>query len=322
MAHEIESMTYAGEVPWHKLGTKIDDSLCYDWLAVSKAAGLDWQADLVDLMTTDTGAIVTHRAVRRNTDGKILGVVGPDFRPLQNAEAFAWFVPFLESRQAQLHTAGSLRGGSRVWVLAKLNRDPMVIATGDEVEKYLLLSHGHDGSLCVRVGFTPIRVVCANTLAQSHNADASKLIRLKHTAGLQTNLANVREIMDLANQQFEASAEQYRLLARKSINQADLRKYVKLAIGVDKIGQDATAEAALSTRTKNTIERIMSMAEYGRGNDMPSIKGTYWAAYNGVSEWLVYDRGHSDESRLNSLWYGDSSNLNRQALELALAMAT
>ena len=135
-----------------------------------------------------------------------------------------WFQPFLDAKEAALHTAGSLRNGSRIWVLAKLNRDPLVIAQGDEVEKFILLSHGHDGSLAVRVGFTPVRVVCQNTLAMAHGSDASKLIRVKHTKDVHENLANIREVMDLANAEFEATAEQYRLLARKSINQADLRK--------------------------------------------------------------------------------------------------
>ena len=92
----------------------------------------------------------------------------PGITILQNRDAFKWFQPFLDAKEAALHTAGSLREGSRIWVLAKLNRDPLVIAPGDEVEKFVLLSHGHDGSLAVRVGFTPIRVVVPNTLALAH----------------------------------------------------------------------------------------------------------------------------------------------------------
>src|SRR5205823_9488561 len=123
---------------------------------------------------------------------------------------------------------------------AKMNRDPLVIAEGDTVEKYLLLSHGHDGSLAVRCGFTPVRVVCANTLAMAHGSDASKLIRVKHTKDVLENLANIREVMDLANQQFEATAEQYRLLARKSINQADLRRYVRRVLKIEDDRQAST----------------------------------------------------------------------------------
>jgi len=270
--------------------------------------------ELVALQTADTQAKVDHRAVRRTSDGRILGVVGPRYVPLQNEDAFAWFQPFLDAKEAALHTAGSLRQGSRVWVLAKLNRTPLEIAPGDEVEKYLLLSHGHDGSLAVRVGFTPVRVVCANTLAMAHGSDASKLIRLKHTKDIHQNLASIREVMDLANQQFEATAEQYRLLARKSINQADLRKYVERVLGVKD-------DEEPSTRMKNVMEEIIALAESGRGNALPVVSGTYWSAYNGVTEWLSYQRGRNQENRLNSLWFGDSAAMNKHALETAWAMA-
>ncbi len=312
MSAEIETMAYAGSTPWHGLGTPLGGDDIYDWQRTSQKAGLDWDAELVQLVTSDTHAKVESKGVRRTSDGRILGVVGDRYTILQNRDAFAWFQPFLDAREAALHTAGSLRQGSRIWVLAKLNRDPLVIAPGDEIEKYLLLSHSHDGSLAVRVGWTPQRVVCSNTLAMAHASDASKLIRVKHTQDVLENLANIRETMNLANQEFEAAAEQYRLLARKSINQADLQKYIKRVLKVD---------GDTSTRMKNVIEKVIALAESGRGNDLPSVSGTYWTAFNGVTEWLAYQRGRNQENRMNSLWYGDGASLNRKALETALAMA-
>jgi len=320
MAHEIEmigdkaSMAYFGETPWHNLGTPLTTDDLYDWQSVCVKSGLDWEAELTPLVTADTQAKVEHQAVRRKTDGRILGVVGPKYHVLQNRAAFQWFQPFLDAKEAALHAAGSLQEGFRVWVLAKMNRDPLVIAPGDEVEKFILLSHGHDGTLAVRVGFTPIRVVCANTLALAHRTDASKLIRVRHSASVVDNLANIRAVMSLANAEFEATAEQYRLLARKSINQADLRRFIKRVLKVD----DTTK---ISTRTINMMQQITALCEFGRGNDLPSIRGTLWSAYNGVNEWLSYNRGHNQQNRLNSLWFGDSANMNKHALETALAMA-
>jgi phage/plasmid-like protein (TIGR03299 family) len=314
MAHEVETMAYFGALPWHRLGTALEEGDLYDWPVASRKAGLDWEVELVPLVTGDTHAQVDHRAVRRTSDSRVLGVVGPRYAPLQNKDAFGWFQPFLDAREAALHTAGSLRSGSRIWVLAKLNRDPLVIAEGDTVEKFILLSHGHDGSLAVRCGFTPVRVVCANTLAMAHGSDASKLIRVKHTKEILMNLANIREVMDLANAEFEATAEQYRLLARKSINQADLRQYVRRVLKVEG-GENP------GTRLQNIADEIARLAEAGRGNNLPSIRGTYWSAYNGVSEWLTYSRGRSEDNRLNSLWFGDSALTNRHALDVALDMA-
>jgi phage/plasmid-like protein (TIGR03299 family) len=307
-------MAHFGELPWHGLGTALEEADLYDWPSASAKAGLNWEVELVRLVTADTQGQVDHRAVRRKSDGRVLGVVGPRYAVLQNHDAFGWFEPFLEAKEAALHTAGSLRNGSRIWVLAKLSREPLVVAPGDEVDKYLLLSHSHDGSLAVRVGFTPVRVVCANTLAMAHGADASKLLRVKHTKDVHENLANVREVINLANAEFQATAEQYRLLARKSINQSDLQRYVQKVLKVED-------DREPGTRMKNIVEEIVGLAEAGRGNALPSVRGTLWTAYNGFSEWLSYSRGRTQENRLNSLWFGDGANLNRQALEVALSMA-
>jgi phage/plasmid-like protein (TIGR03299 family) len=254
---------------------------------------------------------VSHIAVRRTTDQKVLGVVGPRYTVLQNRDAFRWFEPFLEAGEASLETAGSLRGGSRVWALAKLCRDPLEIVPGDEVQKYLLLSHSHDGSLAVRCGFTPVRVVCSNTLAMAHGADASKLIRIRHTGDVLGNLMAVREVMDVADQEFRATGEQYKRLARTSINQADLRQYVRRVLRIEE-------EADPSTRMSNIVEQVVGLAEAGRGNDRPSVRGTLWGGYNAVTEYLGYNRGRTQDNRLNSLWFGDSAGLNRHALDVAL----
>lgn len=314
MPHEIENMAFAGVAPWHGLGTPLEAADTTDWRLACAKAGLDWDVQTVPLVTADKQEPVTHVAVRRSSDDRVLGVVGPRYVPVQNREAFEWFQPFLDGGEAKLETAGALRRGSRIWVLAKLNRAPLVIAPDDEVEKFILLSHAHDGSLAVRVGYTPIRVVCHNTLSMAHGDRASKLIRLRHSRSVRQNLVNVRAVMDTANAEFEATAEQYRLLVRKSINATDLKKYVRRVL---KIEEGATP----STRLQNIADEIVGLAEAGRGNDLPSVRGTLWAAYNGASEYLGYNRGRTQANRLDSLWFGDAAATNRHALEVALDMA-
>lgn len=316
--HCVEQMLSVRKAPWHGLGTVLDNPPTA--AEAIRLAGLDWSVDLEPVFVCDrseaNGQLQTRPAPAfatvRHTDRAILGVVGPQYRPLQNGEAFRFFDPFLEAGQASIETAGSLSKGKRVWILAKLNRAPLEIAPGDDVEKYLLLSNSHDGTLAVRVGFTPIRVVCQNTLAMAHRADASKLIRVKHTSQVVQNLAAIREVMDLANQQFEATADKYRRLACRSISQADVQKYVKLVF-------DAPEEP--SSRMKGILESCVRLFEEGKGNNLAGVRGTLWAAYNGVTEYLGTERGRSQDSRVNSLWFGDSARLNQHALEMALAMA-
>jgi phage/plasmid-like protein (TIGR03299 family) len=321
MSHEIEiingkaSMMFAGKTPWHSLGQQLEEGDLYDIEKAIPKSGLDWTAELVRLVTQDDSTPVSRFAVRRTTDKKVLGTVGEGYHILQNIDAFKWFQPFLEAKTAQLNTAGSLRGGSRIWILARICGDPLVIAKDDLIERYILLSHSHDGTLSVRAGFSPIRVVCANTLSLAHKDNASKLIRIKHSKDVLQNLENIRETMNLVNQEFEATAEQYRLLVNKQINQNDLEKYVKKILKVENV-----KNSDLSTRMKNIIGNITELCECGRGNNLPSVRGTYWTAYNGVNEYLSYVRGNSADNRLNSLWFGDGAIMNKFALETALDM--
>ena len=317
MAHEIENMMYVGTTPWHGLGERLIKIPTVEEAIV--AAGLDWKVETQDLFLAD-GQKAPSKAVVRDSDQSILGVVGENYTPLQNIDAFKFFNPFLENNQATLETAGSLRQGKRIWVLAKINKDPMVIVpkSDDTVEKFVLLSNSHDGTMSVRAGFTPIRVVCANTLAMSHASKASSLIRLKHTKNLKTNLDNIAEIMNLANQQFEATAEQYKALANREINSADLERYVKLVFVGPKFEQ---MEKEGLKPGRDVLPKVINLFETGRGSQLQGVKGTYWAAYNAVNEYLGYERGTDAQARLDKMWFGDSAVSNQKALDIALQMA-
>jgi phage/plasmid-like protein (TIGR03299 family) len=318
MAHEIEQMLYVGETPWHKLGKRFVEAPSLEDAIV--AAGLDWKVTTEPVLSQG-GEILPALATRRSSDSRILGVVGPSYNPLQNTEAFEFFRPFIESGEAAIETAGSLRQGQRVFVLAKLKLDPMEVVKGDAVQKYVLLSNSHDGTLAVRVGFTPIRVVCANTMALAHDSKASKLIRVRHTKNVVSNLEEIRNVMNLANAEFESTADQYRLLASKEINQADLEKYVKLVFNSNKKILEAEGNVA-NINNKRIINAVQPLFEKGRGNDLPGVKGTMWAAYNAVSEYLQYERGEDNQVRLDQMWFGQSATLNKRALDIGVMLAT
>ena len=316
-ANGTANMAYVGETPWHRLGTVVDESAAYDAEGFIKAAGLDWEAEKVRLKTCDTDEQVNAYCVRRLSDKKLLAdSVGARYTILQNRDAFKWFQPWLDEKAAALHTAGALFEGSRIWILAKLNRDPMEIAAGDIVEKYVLLSHSHDGTLAIRCGFTPIRVVCWNTLSMAHHDTASKLIRVKHSKNVITNIENIRDTMNMVNAEFEATAEQYRLLASKSINQADLKKYIKMVFSLGDV-----EDKDISTRSKNIMDEVIGLCEAGKGNNLPSVRGTYWSAYNGVTEYLSYVSGRNESNRMDSLWFGKANGTNSDALAIAYSMA-
>jgi phage/plasmid-like protein (TIGR03299 family) len=327
MAHEVENMFYVGETPWHGIGVPLKDTPTIE--EAIRLSGLDWKVRTVPLYMEkpwqeenkwlfESNAPDVHgftkvaaKAVVRESDGTILADhVGYRWTPLQNNEAFQWFQPFIDNKLAQLECAGSLRGGKRVFVLARLSLEDSVIVpkANDVIRKYILLSNGHDGLLAVRVGFTPIRVVCANTLAQAHNG-TSKLIRVCHSRNVKNNINELRDIMNCANQEFEATADKFRWLASKNINSVDLKKYIVTVLSLQK------------DEKGKRVGQVIKLFERGFGNDVNGVRGSWWAAYNAVTEHLSYERGRDKDSRLDNLWFGSGKRINTTALTTALQLA-
>jgi len=323
MSHEVETMFTVGAEPWHGLGVRLENPP-----TVADAihrAGLNWPVEKVPLCrldrahligsTAETDAIVPSYATVRTDTGAYLGTVGPQWTPLQNVRAFEWFQPFIDSGDCSLEAAGSLREGKHVWVLAKINRDPVEVTSGDGVLAYLLLSNAHDGSRVARCGFTPVRVVCQNTLSAAHAGDASKLLRIRHTANIESALIEVRDTIDLVHRGFQASIDQMRSLARKGCNVDDLRKYVHRVFRTkDADMLETDSETAL--KSDRLFTAIEPMFLKGRGN-----KGeTYWDAFNAVTEYLTWERGRTADNRMHSLWLGEAGALADRAMSEALKL--
>lgn len=310
MSHEIESALFVGQPAWHGLGVVVQEAPSIDDAIVM--AGLDWRVRLEDLSLKD-GRVVPNRASVRESDGRILGVVGPSFVPLQNSEAFGWFQPMIDSGVVKLEAAGSLRQGERVWVLGRIAGQSADIVKNDEIRQHILLAHGHDGSLAIRVGFTSVRVVCANTLSAAMDDKDSMLVKIHHRANALSALEKVREVMDLARREFAATAEQLRELAAKGCDELSLRRYVR------EVFQPGAAEDEAAA--KITVKKIVELAENGRGTDIPGVRGTYWAGFNAITEFTTHVRGKSADARVDSAWFGDSSKIARRALSVGLEMA-
>jgi len=347
MAANVETMFYQGQEPWHGLGTKIPDGKKLSIDEALVASGLNWlvykrplitvkkaqeqareivakimsrSEDVdIDTLIEEIQANVDHVAIERDTDEQKLGVVGSGYEPLQNHEGFQTFQPFLDANECTLHTAGSLDCGKKVWVLAEINKVQMEILPNDNVSRFVLLSNSFDGTSAVRVGYTPIRVVCANTLAMAHSC--SQLIRIRHSKGMLPTLEQVRDTMCLANQNFEATAEQYRYLATRAIaNQNDLRQYVKVCLDLD------IPDDELKTRGSNLIDKVMHLCVAGTGIMDTPAEGTWWGAYNGITEFWNHEQGSKENTlksrnnRLRNVWFQKVSK-SVDALELATKMA-
>lgn len=208
MAHEVESMMYFGDVPWHGLGTPVDTAL--SGAEALQMAGLDWDVVSEPIYLEDGTAIDGYRANVRATDRAQLGVVTDRYQIVQNRDALAW-VDALLGEPAQLETAGSLRGGKYIWLMARLRQEYRVL--GDPTTLFLTFTNGHDGYHALRVMASPVRVVCANTLNFATQA-AARSFSMVHTANIEAQLAAARDVLGFADSYMKRFGDQAEQLAK------------------------------------------------------------------------------------------------------------
>jgi phage/plasmid-like protein (TIGR03299 family) len=325
MAHLLEMIDGKGQMfsvkqkPWHELGIILDNPPTSEEAIV--AAGLDWTVKKHETFYISNEQMKDNKgqyAIVREKDNSLLGHSGENWQPLQNKDAFKFFDPFIQAGEATYETAGSLENGKRIWVLAKINKDPLEIVKGDTVEKFILLSNTHSGGFAVTGGLTPIRVVCNNTLKGAMMSSKSRLFRATHSKQMITRLEDLQADIAQADAAFKMAGEAYRKFAKKQLNKSTFDQFMAQTFqwstgGVHSSKRDETIQKA----TTATIERLM---EIGRGADIKGVQGTIWGAYNAVTEYVQHEQGKAD-TRLNRAWFGSGNNLNQRAFEAAVSVA-
>ena len=191
MSANVETMFSVRETPWHGLGRIVMEAPASR--EALELAGLDWQVESRNIYSGTGAMIPGYRANVRSTDDAVLGVVSDRYRIVQNEEAFQ-FTDDLLGEGVTYETAGSLQGGKKVWMLARLPRKYLI--AGDQVEPYLVIFNSHDGSSGVKVAMTPIRVVCQNTLNLALNT-AKRSWTARHTENVLLRVQDARETLQL-----------------------------------------------------------------------------------------------------------------------------
>ena len=324
MAHELAttngrpSIAYFGETPWHGLGTKLENPATAEEAIV--AAGLDYSVDLVEMNTLDGTIVPGRKAVVRCDSKQVLGVVSDSYVPIQNAECFSFLDAVVAAGQVKYHTAGALGKGERIWMLAKLPGHIRVRGTDDVTEKYLLLTNSHNGTSALRVYFSPIRVVCANTLAVAERRSRGQGISILHKGDLGAKVREAQQVLGLAARFYDDVQIKVDFLAGYRPTKQQVGKYFQELFPNPIEGN--------TTRARNTRQRLWELFEHGRGQDIAGIRHTGWAAYNAVTEFVDHHRptrARNDRERasrrLQSQWFGSGARLKATAWNLALVMA-
>ena len=316
MAHMVETMAYAGELPWHGLGTEVSNDLTP--AQMMQKAGVDWKVQEVESFIEFNGERkkTGQKSLVRSTDGRILTNVGEGWNPVQNEAAFEFFSEFVLAGDMEMHTAGSLRDGEYVWALAKVKESFDVFGEA-KVDPYLLFSNPHKYGKSIDVRFTPIRVVCNNTLTLSLNQDSKNGVRLSHRT--QFNPEMVKETLGLAHEKFAKYKEMAEFLGSRKVTAESLIQYYNTVFP-----NTSRTEMVKEVKQYEDLSRNAKLC-YDALEVQPGAEfaaGTWWQAFNSVTFITDHVQGRNADNRLHSQWFGQNQARKVVAAEKAVEFAT
>jgi len=327
MAHEVETMAYANQVPWHGLGARVDQDVSVDEMI--KAAGLDWELVRVPLRTADNEdvpeamrnlRIADRNAWVRNTDNKVMAVTGSAWRPLQPADTLGFMRNYVAAGNATLETAGSLRNGKVVWGLAKLKHD-FEVRPGDRVNGYVLITSPNEVGKAITLRTTTVRVVCANTMAMANQTGNGETHYRQSHVG-EFDEAAAKEAIGNAHEQLAQAERNAKILDKLKINASDAITKALVPVFFPDLNTDdkELMEAIqLPESMPKRLQQLMEAIETSPGNK--EIAGTGWAVLNGVTYWADHMFGHNAATRMHRSWMGDNARhklaVEQKLLELA-----
>ena len=315
MAHQVETMAYAGEVPWHGLGVPVSNDLTPQQMMIK--AGVDWDVhECQSFIEFDGKKIPTgQKSLIRGTDGTVLTNVGPDWNPCQNSEAFEFFSEYVLSGNMEMHTAGSLKNGQVVWALAKV-KESFDLFNGDQVDSYLLFSNPHQYGKSINVRFTPIRVVCNNTLTLSLESKADRSVKVGHRTVFDPEM--VKEQLGIASEKLRTYKEMAEFLGSKRYSTEALIEYYNTVFPLTSDKKVQGKGLSVETLSRN------AKLYYDAIEQQPGAKfaeGSWWQAFNSVTFVTDHVQGRNQDTRLYNNWYGNNQARKRDALKKALEFA-
>lgn len=337
MAHQINFNEQSGqfsffsvkEKAWHGLGQIVDQ---YPTSAEAlQFAGLDYEVTKEDLFTTcyntdgqamdNNNQVKSHFATMRKDTGDILGVVGKDYEIVQNKDAFTFFDSIVGGDGIQYETAGALGKGERIFITAKL---PGYIKVGgdDLIEKYLFLTTSHDGYGSITAAFTPVRIVCNNTLNAALR-NHSNSFRIRHTANAKQRLEQAHQLMGISNTLASEMEAIFNRWSKLKMTDKEMHKLIQSALvpnqeALEKLTSGNDEEG--STYYKNMCEHAFEYALSNPSQQMDATKGTVFGAYNGITGYFQNVRKYKDDNaKLKSVMYnGLAQQRNQAAFNLCL----
>lgn len=320
------------EKAWHGLGTIVDK--CPTSAEAIKFAGLDYTVEKRPLFTYDTEnnngnpdtdliipeiEVPGYFATTRADNDQVLGVVGRDYEVVQNVDAFAFFDAIVDGRDGILYeTAGALGKGERIFITAKLP-DYIRVGRHDCIEKYLFLTTSHDGLGCIHAAFTPVRIVCNNTLNAALRSQVNS-IRIRHTANVQGRLREAHKLMDITNQMADELEAIFNRWSHVRITDKQVKRLIQVAMASNQEtlqNLKSGKQDELSAIYTNTVDRVFEYAMSQPDQQEATTKGTLFGTYNAVTGYFQNVRNYKDEeTKFKSIMHGTGLQRSQLAFNL------
>ena len=307
-----DTMAFTGEKPWHELGQHFEGKMTSD--QAIEAANLDYFVIKEQLLRQDGSVAKGGFATINTTNNKILGIVGARYEIIQNTKAFNFFDELVGRGEAIYETAGALGDGEKVWLLAKLPGSFSPIA-GDKIEQFCMLYNSHDGTAPCSVMFTPIRVVCQNTLNIALK-NSTQVVKVRHTLKAEDKLEEAGRIMKEMNEYFTIMGDKCHDLANFIIDDDFIKIYKEALFGAEK---DIPEGRGRTIRAKK-IEAFDGYMQGGKGVEIPGVKGSAWWPVQAAIEYADYDMPRIGKDPTETVIFGSGADFKQKAWDKAFAM--
>ena len=324
MAHELQTasdMAYIGETPWHGLGNKLPPNQPIEiW---QKSAGMDFEIKQTDVLfnaASENGSMLNLRSNKdatvlyRSDNFEPLSVVSKRYKVVQPHDVLGFYRDLVSVSGFELETAGVLKGGKKLWALARTG-DEMMLSGLDKVKGYLLLATSCDGSLATTAQFTSIRVVCNNTL-QMAVGDNLGAVRVPHSTLFDPVV--VKQSLGLGVTAWDEFSRSLKAMSNRPVNKFEAMNYLVNVLGDPSLPLNEQPKV-----NQKAIQSVYALyAGEGKGSKLRSANGTAWGLVNGVTEYVdTHRRARNQDYRLDSAWFGQGAQIKQKGFEAALALA-
>ena len=262
---------------------------------------MNWMAESQDMITVAGVPVNSHKALVRNDNNAVIGVVGNRYQPVQNNEAFAFMDILVQQNKASYESLYVVGGGSKVIIQAKINNE-FEVKEHDVISSYITMINSFDGSTPFKIYFTPIRLWCLNQLVCSFRKAISS-ITIRHTENRMEKIDLALQVLGKADNYFEYFQQRAKKFTEIMVDKKMVEEFLNSVIGPEK-----------STRSTNNRSEVLEAFRKGKGNNGETL----WDLYNGVTEWVDHNRGNDDEKRMASSLVGSGFNMKTQAWESAM----